>query len=172
MALVAQVAEIQITTWVTSKSYLNDFETIFDYGILPCCSVYFCLQCHLCHKSHKFNIDRTQLKIVQMHCLITILLLLERPKFLRSYLHFPVLRYLSKILIAIVESDRSGTVQINSMTVRSVQEITGPRNSDLDFDFNPFGPIGCTSCWTFRKLLDILQIAGTFCKMPNFAYCP
>ena len=27
--LVAQVAEIHITIWVTSKSYSNDFETIF-----------------------------------------------------------------------------------------------------------------------------------------------
>ena len=31
--LVAQVAEIQITIWVTSKGYFNDFETIFGYEI-------------------------------------------------------------------------------------------------------------------------------------------
>ena len=30
---VAQEAKIHITTWVNSKSYLNDFEIIFGYEI-------------------------------------------------------------------------------------------------------------------------------------------
>ena len=64
MAQVAQVAEIYI--WITSKIYLNNFETISGYdtqylknvGTLPCSNVYFCHLYHLCHKWHKFNNDR------------------------------------------------------------------------------------------------------------------
>lgn len=72
----------------------------------------------------------------------------------------PVLRNISKKF----DSDRGiwliRTVQINSMTVQY-----GPRNYRMgnlcmDINLNPAGPTGCRLCWSFFKLLDVLQIGS------------